>query len=299
MADTSLFDGHSGAYHLTNVALHAATSVVIFLVFVRMTRRPWRSAVVAALFAVHPLHVESVAWVAERKDVLSGLSWFLAIWAYVRYVERPSWTRYAWVLLSFACGLMAKPIVVTLPIVLLLLDVWPLARTTAQPAATEGGRSRKDRRKVTPAQESAVSLPGWRLLREKAPLLALAVAASIVTIVTQRAAGAVATTDVTPIATRAANAIASPAIYLVQMVWPSGLAAIYPYPGSPPIGSAALAAVALAAVSIVTTDPVPLACAKASDGINARDSASRNSLDFIASSFKERGGLWVFRGARA
>ena len=101
MADTSLFGVRSGAYHLTNVAIHAATACLLFLVLFRMTRHPWRSAVVAALFAVHPLHVESVAWVAERKDVLSGFFWFLTIWTYVRYVERPVWTRYACVIVSF------------------------------------------------------------------------------------------------------------------------------------------------------------------------------------------------------
>jgi tetratricopeptide (TPR) repeat protein len=256
MADTSLFGVRSGAYHLTNVAIHAANACLLFLVLLRMTRHPWRSAVVAALFTVHPLHVESVAWVAERKDVLSGFFWFLTIWTYLRYVERPVWTRYGLVIVSFACGLMAKPMIVTLPIVLLLLDAWPLERLAATARHLEGqkARSRKsrDNQPATPAPPDGW-LPTSRsaLAWEKAPLLALSVAMSFITLATQRNAGAVPTFDAIPIGTRMANAMVSPAVYLVKMAWPSGLAAIYPYPASAPVWQAILAAAVLAAITIV------------------------------------------------
>jgi Flp pilus assembly protein TadD len=218
MADRSLFDAQSGAYHLTSVALHAATACVLFLALVRMTRRAWPSAIVTALFAIHPMHVESVAWVAERKDVLSGLFFFLTIWAYARYVERPAWTRYALVVLSFACGLMAKPIVVTLPLVLLLLDVWPLKRP--------------------------------RALGDKVPLFLLAAAVAAITVITQRQAGAVPDVAAIPVSTRTTNALVSAAWYLERIFWPSGLAAIYPYPRVAPVPQAVLAAVVLLAISV-------------------------------------------------
>jgi Flp pilus assembly protein TadD len=231
MTDTSLFGGRPGAYHLTNVALHAASACLLFLVLFRMTRHLWRSAIVAGLFAMHPLHVESVAWVAERKDVLSGFFWFVTLWTYVRYVERPAWGRYALVVVAFACGLMAKPIVVTLPLVLLLVDVWPLERLTR--------RARKG------------PVPLRALVLEKVPLAALSIAVGLVTIATQRQAGALAAVDQIPIATRVANAFVSTGVYLVKMAWPSGLAAIYPYPRAAPWGQAALAAIVVAVISLV------------------------------------------------
>ncbi len=125
---------NAGGYHVVNVMLHTASTVLLFLVLRRMTGATWRSAWVAAVFGVHPLHVESVAWVTERKDVLSGLFWMLAMWGYVRYVERPTRGRYAAVVGWYAMGLMAKPMVVTLPFVLLLLDYWPLGRTRWRPS---------------------------------------------------------------------------------------------------------------------------------------------------------------------
>ena len=252
MADASR-SGASGAYHVTNVVLHAASACVLFWVLCRMTRRAWPSALVAALFAVHPLHVESVAWVAERKDVLSGLFFLITLWAYARYVERPGWTRYAWVAAAFACGLMAKPIVVTLPLILILLDVWPLERIGSGAQLVPGPHL--EPRRGTPKQRAANRRGGapritaWEAVREKIPFIVLAAAASIVTLVTQRGAGAIAAIDSTPIATRVANALVSPAIYLMKMLWPSGLAAIYPYPSTAPIGQAAIATVVLAAIT--------------------------------------------------
>ena len=138
MLDVQLFGLNPGPHHLVNLALHALNTVLLFLVLRRLTGALWPSAFVAALFAVHPLHVESVAWVAERKDLLSALFWILAIGAYVRYAALPRRRRYALVVLLFALGLMAKPMVVTLPVVLLLLDCWPLGRLPRTGACRQG-----------------------------------------------------------------------------------------------------------------------------------------------------------------
>jgi tetratricopeptide (TPR) repeat protein len=198
--DAQLYGPNAAGSHWTNVALHAAGALLLFLALWSMTGAVWRSALVAALFALHPLHVESVAWVSERKDVLCAFFWFLALLAYARYAARPGWGRYLLVVLAFALGLLSKPMVVTLPCVLLLLDYWPLRRGQA----------------------------GWgRLLAEKVPLLALAAAACLVTLrVQEPAMGPVARF---PLYERLANALVSYAAYLVQAVFPAGLAAFYPY----------------------------------------------------------------------
>src|SRR5258708_12075384 len=128
MLDVQLFGLSTGFHHLTNVLLHALSTLLLFAGLRRTTGAPWRSALVAFMFALHPLHVESVAWIAELKDVLSAFFWFLTLWLYVRYVERPATGRYLLVLVSFALGAMSKPMIVTLPFVLFLLDVWPLRR---------------------------------------------------------------------------------------------------------------------------------------------------------------------------
>ena len=134
MLDTQVFGGQAWGHHLVNLLLHLAGTALLFLVLVEMTRSPGPSALVAALFGVHPAHVESVAWISERKDVLSMVFWTLTMGAYCRYVRRPSLIRYLPVLALFALGLMAKPMLVTLPLVLLLLDYWPFARFGVRPA---------------------------------------------------------------------------------------------------------------------------------------------------------------------
>jgi protein O-mannosyl-transferase len=203
MLDCQLYGLQPAGHHLTNVLLHTATVIALFLVLRQMTGAFWRSAFVAAVFAIHPLRVESVAWVAERKDVLSGLFFMLTIGAYVRYARHPwSWGRYGLVVLLFALGLMCKPMLVTLPVVLLLLDYWPLQR-------------------MGPRKFSALVL-------EKLPLLALAAAACVVTLVAQN--NAIQTTESLPLPPRLGNALAACAVYLGQMFWPAGLAAFYPYP---------------------------------------------------------------------
>ncbi len=200
MLDAQFFDLESGWHHLHNVLLHALAAILLCIFLQRATRTRWRSALVAFLFALHPLHVESVAWVAERKDVLSACFWFLTLWAYVRYAERPGWGRYLAVALSLCLGLMAKPMVVTLPLVLLLLDYWPLARLRDQ---------------------------WWEAVWEKLPLLGFSGAAAAITYLVQQHAGAV---KALPLETRLANATLSYAFYIVKTFWPSRLAVFYPFP---------------------------------------------------------------------
>jgi tetratricopeptide (TPR) repeat protein len=223
--DCQLYGLHPGGHHLTNVLLHTATVIALFLVLRQMTGAFWRSAFVAAVFAIHPLRVESVAWVAERKDVLSGLLFMLTIGAYVCYTRRPwSPARYVLVMLLFALSLMCKPMLVTLPLVLLLLDYWPLQR-------------------VEPRKLS-------ELVMEKLPLLTLSAISCVVTLLAQT--GAIQSAESYSMPLRLANALATCMVYLGQMVWPVGLAVFYPYPpnGLPP-WEVALAGTLVAGLSAV------------------------------------------------
>ena len=248
MLDVQLFGVDAGAHHVVNAVFHVANMLLLFVVLRRMTGASGRSAVVAALFAVHPLHVESVAWVSERKDVLSTFFWMLTLIAYVRYVERPAARRYAAVLSLFALGLLSKPMVVTLPFVLLLLDVWPLGR-------------------LEPWRHGRLSLgrgaTALRLVREKLPLFALAALSAAITVVVQRRWGAVGGLAEYPLGVRAGNALVSYAAYLAKLVWPSNLSAFYPYRAtvatSMVVGAGALLlAVTIAAVRVSRTRPYAL-----------------------------------------
>jgi protein O-mannosyl-transferase len=220
MLDCQLFGLDAGAHHLVNVAFHLANSVLLFLICARMTRRPWRSLVVAGIFALHPLHVESVAWVAERKDVLSTFFGLLALLLYVRYTEAATTWRYIAMASFFALSLMAKPMLVTFPFLLLLLDFWPL------------------RRLQWPVQWLAVK----RLLLEKAPLLAMAAVSSVVTIRAQRVE-AMASLTTLSIPDRFANAVAAYGSYLGKAFWPANLAVLYPFHAPQP--ASVLAALAI------------------------------------------------------
>jgi len=222
MLDVQLYGMNAGGHHLTNVLLHIVSTLLLFGVLLWMTGAPGRSAFVAALFAVHPLHVESVAWVAERKDVLSTLFWMLTLWAYVWYVRQPRLGRYLLLLLLFALGLMTKPMLVTLPFVLLLLDVWPLKRVAMRRAGSDrsGFSASRDQRSLT------------QLVTEKLPLFGLAVLSSIVTFVVQRRGGAVGGLDAYPLTLRVGNALVAYVTYIGKMLWPTRLAAFYPYPRS-------------------------------------------------------------------
>jgi tetratricopeptide (TPR) repeat protein len=208
MLDCQLYGLKAGGHHLTNVILHTISVLLLFLVLKQLTGALWQSAVVAALFAIHPLHVESVAWVAERKDVLSAVFFVLTLAAYARYARAPSIPRYLLVALLFSCGLMSKPMLVTLPFVLLLLDYWPLSGLEAQKSGA-GSRLR-------------------RLVTEKLPLFALSTCSCLVTLFTQRQGPN--PIDQLPFLWRLNNTFVSYVTYIGQMLWPVRLAVFYPHP---------------------------------------------------------------------
>ena len=212
--DAQLFGSkNAAAFHLINVLFHAINSVLLFLLLHRMTRGLWASMLVAALFAIHPLHVESVAWISERKDVLSTSFWLLTMIAYLRYVASPGF-RYLLVVLPFVLGLMSKPMLVTLPAVLLLMDYWPLRRL-------EGVGSLRGR-----------PVPRWQwLVVEKLPLFALVVVSSLVTVVMQERGQSVMGFEALPFWLRAANAVVAYGRYVAMTVMPMGLTVFYPHPG--------------------------------------------------------------------
>jgi tetratricopeptide (TPR) repeat protein len=199
LADVSLYGMDPGPHHVTSLIIHVASTLLLFLLLRRMTAEVWPSAFVAAMFAVHPLHVESVAWLAERKDVLSSFFLLVTIWMYVRYVESRAWRRYLMVIGAYALALMAKPMVVTLPFALLLLDLWPIRRRDLQTC-----------------------------LVEKLPLVAMALATSIATLVVQKQVGAVAGLSMLPLPLRIENALVGYVAYLKATIWPVHLAAFYP-----------------------------------------------------------------------
>ena len=224
MLDCEVFGVNAGAHHVVNVAIHCLNVVLLFWVLFRYTGALERSAFVAALFALHPLHVESVAWIAERKDVLSTLFWLLTMWSYLRYVERRSVWRYLTTLLWFALGLMSKPMLVTLPFVLLLLNYWPLRRNR--------------------------TLNDWRrAILELTPLLILTIVSCIITFAVQKAGGAVGSLEKFSVATRIGTALVAYVAYLGKTLVPDGLAAFYPHPGEWPWWQAAGAAILLLIVS--------------------------------------------------
>jgi tetratricopeptide (TPR) repeat protein len=198
MLDRQLFGPGPAGFHLTNLFFHIANTLLLFLVLKQMTNALWQSAFVAAAFALHPMHVESVAWITERKDVLIALFWILTIAAYYRYTKQPGIARYLLVLLVFALGLMAKPMLVTLPFVFLLLDYWPLERKISR-----------------------------YLLVEKIPFFVLSIISSVITFLVQQNAGAVNDIDIFSLNNRIANVFLSYAQYIAKMFWPSNLAIFY------------------------------------------------------------------------
>src|SRR6266404_614602 len=210
MIDSQLFGMFAGGHLLVNTLIHVTNTLLVFWFLLRTTRARWPSALVAALFALHPLHVESVAWAAERKDTLSTFFGLLSLIAYVRYAEAPSIRRYAWTAITLALGLLAKPMLVTWPFVMLLLDYWPLGRF-----------------ELTSRKEVATKL--WPLLREKIPLFALVAASAVVTTLAQSRGGAVRTFEEAPLALRLSNALVSYAKYVLRAFWPNDLAVYYPY----------------------------------------------------------------------
>jgi len=222
LVDVQLFGLRPGPHHLVNVVWHVLTSLLMFTLLHHITGSRWRSALAAFLFALHPLHVESVAWITERKDVLSGFLFFLTLWLYVRYAEHPSTARYLLALFSFVCGLMAKSMLVSLPLVLVLLDFWPLARWTSK-------------------------TPRWK---EKIPFLALSAVASIIEYSAAQSAGWVLTGEAAPFSLRARNALVSYIIYIGKAVWPTSLAIFHPFRRDLLSWQPVVAALVIAGVSI-------------------------------------------------
>ncbi|MHB8895172.1 MAG: tetratricopeptide repeat protein [Candidatus Geothermincolia bacterium] len=231
MLDIQIFGLKAGGHHLTSILLHVVDAILLLVVFRRMTGALWPSFALATLFAIHPLHVESVAWVAERKDVLSTFFWLLTILAYLSYTARRGARRYILVLVTFAIGLTAKPMLVTLPLVLLLLDYWPLGRFLG--VRVSGG-------------------PGAWLIAEKIPLLLLSTASAVITLTAQSSGGGLVGLSSQNLVASFANAIVSCAVYLLKTVWPTGLAVYYPLEVSIPWWRVAGAALGVAAISLLT-----------------------------------------------
>ena len=222
MLDAQVFGLRSGPHHLVNAGLHALAAMLLFAFLKRASGARWASAFTAGVFALHPLHVESVAWVAERKDVLCAVFWFLALWAYVKWAGGGARPWYGLALGAFCCGWMAKPMIVTLPAVLLLLDAWPLGRLR----------------------------PLGARLTEKIPFFAVSIAGAAITFAAQRGSGAVQPLAAFPLGLRVEDALVSCFLYIEKTLWPTGLAVFYPYPRTVPIWEAAGAALVLAGISI-------------------------------------------------
>jgi protein O-mannosyl-transferase len=224
MIDCQLFGMNAGHQLLVNALIHVANTLLVFWFLLRTTHARWPSALVAALFALHPLHVESVAWASERKDILSTFFGLLSLIAYSRYAEAPAISRYIWVAVTLALGLLAKPMLVTWPLVMLLLDYWPLGRF---------------QRSEVRGQRSAVRLPAGALAKagglvvEKIPLFVLVAASAVMTLIAQSREGAVRTLGHEAITLRLSNALVSYAKYLLLTFWPNDLAVYYPFAGIP------------------------------------------------------------------
>ena len=232
MMDAQLYGLNPGGYHLTNVGIHALSAVLLFLILYRLTGCLWQSSFVSALFALHPLHVESVAWVAERKDVLSAFFWFLTLILYAAYVAKRKKSLYLLTLFSFVLGLMSKPMLVTLPVVLLLLDFWPLNRCGSQELQPE-------RRLLTGSTPAS-------LLKEKIPFFACSLISAVITVFAQHAGKAINNVS---FELGAENAIVAYARYLAKAFWPHDLAIFYPLPASIPLWQAAGSLLVLLLVS--------------------------------------------------
>ena len=239
MLDYELYGDRPKGHFLTNVLLHITNALLLFMVLFRLTGAIWQSAFVAVLFALHPLNVGSVAWAAERKNVLSTLFWLLTMWVYISYVNNPSIKKYGWVALFLALGLMSKPMLVTLPFVLLLLDYWPLRRWNIK--NTNGS-----------IEQTTNPVPLSRLILEKTPLLLLVIGSIITTLIVQKIGGAVQSLDTYPLKARFINALVSYVSYLQKMVWPSNLSVFYPHPeGALPVWKGILCGMVLVGITIL------------------------------------------------
>ncbi|MHC4096532.1 MAG: tetratricopeptide repeat protein [Planctomycetota bacterium] len=246
LLDYQLFGLNPTWHHLTSLLFHIASTLLLFGIFKRMTTAVWPSLFVAAAFALHPLNVESVAWVSERKNVLSTFFWMLTIAAYIWYTDRSCLGRFLLVVLVFALATMTKPIVVTLPFVLLLLDYWPLGRLQLKRAGNE-----QDLEQTESEQVDSRRVPLWRLLVEKIPLFVLVGALSAVTFIAQKRGGVMSGWHNVPLKYRLTNALVSYVVYISKMVWPTRLAVFYPHPFNKlPIWQVVASALVLLAVSV-------------------------------------------------
>src|SRR5208283_2101211 len=234
MLDCSAGGLYAGGHHLTNILLHSINALLLWLLLKRMTGAFWPGALVAALFAWHPLNVESVAWVAERKNVLSTFFLILTIRAYIRYAEKPAGIRYGLALGLFLLGLMCKPMLVTLPLLLLLLDYWPLNRMAPVSGSCD----------APPARRTL-----YKLILEKVPFLVLSAAACVVTLVAQNSAHAIKSAQEVPFSLRLLNAPVACVTYLAKAVWPAGLSVLYPLPATLPVVAAIGSLALLAAIT--------------------------------------------------
>lgn len=267
LLDWDIYGNHPGAFHFTNLLFHVANVILLFLLVERMTHACWESFVVAAIFAVHPLHMESVAWISERKDVLSGFFFLLTLLAYVSYVRKdeeeqkditkkttpfllfsfsPRRRFFFFALIFFALGLMSKPMLVTLPCVLLLLDFWPLNRVFRDPDA------------VVFSKETGATF--LRLVIEKLPFFVLALLASIATFVAQSKGGSVSSLQLIPVGWRISNAFIACVLYIEKMLWPVKLAIFYPYhtPKILPALAAAMLVLSISAIALATLRRKPI-----------------------------------------
>jgi tetratricopeptide (TPR) repeat protein len=224
MLDCQLFGPNPGWFHFVNLLLHIANTLLLFTVLKKMTGSLWPSAFVAAVFAIHPMHVESVAWITERKDILSAFFLLLTLGAYVSYVRRSSMFRYLLAVLLFAFGLMAKPMLVTLPFILLLLDYWPLKRFS-----TFNFRLPIEKNPKSKIQNLKFAQSFWHLIIEKIPFFALSAVSSVITFLAQRNIGAMSDISAVSLGDRVANAFLSYTRYMGRMFWPQNLAIFYPY----------------------------------------------------------------------
>jgi protein O-mannosyl-transferase len=238
MLDIQIYGLNPAGHHLTNLLFHIANSLLLFFVFKKMTGAIWPNAFIAALFALHPLHVESVAWISERKDLLSAFFFLLTLWSYISYVGRQTLARYVWVVFFFALGLMSKPMLVTVPFVLLLLDLWPFHRYGYQLTAQQAG--------LNPGQSL------FRLVGEKIPLFFLAALSSAITFYAQQHGGAVRSLEIIPFSSRIANALVSYISYIAKMIVPVHLAFLYPHPVLIPGWKVGGAIFILALISLIT-----------------------------------------------
>jgi Tfp pilus assembly protein PilF len=242
--DYQLYGLNPKGHHLTNLFFHIANALILFIVLSRMTGKLWQSGFVGAMFAFHPLNVESVAWAAERKNVLSTLFWLMTMWAYTHYAAKPTIKRYGLVFLFFALGLMSKPMLVTLPFVLLLLDYWPLRRLKFE--QERGGNE-------TSEKNTAKRSETFRLVLEKIPLFLLTTGLSIVTFIAEKSIGAMNAAENLTFSARLTNAMVSYLEYLKKMIWPEKLAVFYSHPGNTlAVWKGILCGMALVGITIIS-----------------------------------------------